>query len=69
MIFGREFSFIDHGSILTAGFLFLKILTWHLYPKHPIHFFCEIMRMSISLKTHQKWGKAVFLAPISYFFA
>ena len=42
-IFGREFDFIDHGSILTAGFLILKILTWYLYQKYPIHFFSKIL--------------------------
>jgi len=61
MIFGREFDFFDHGSILTTGFLILKRLTWYLCKKYLILFFSEILRMSINLKTHQKWGRSGYL--------
>jgi len=41
-----------------ACFLFFKILTWHIYPKHPIHFFSENSNLAPNPKNHPKWVKS-----------
>jgi len=47
-----------------AGFLILKILTWYLYQKYPIHFFSEILFSTIYRKNIES-GYKVFILVVN----